>query len=252
VTRGNESLFSEDFANGSKEWSPEEGKWSVASGVYQQTDNAQPAISRMGRSAGEGDYVYTLRARKTGGTEGFLIGFNGVDANNYYWWNLGGWGNSRHAVEKSTDGIKEEVGPAVPGQIEMNKWYDIRIEVAKHKVRCILDGKLIREFTDDGFKSWQPLYASTVRDSATGDLIVKVVNTGEAAQKIQLDLDGDLKLNPEASTTVLTGKPLASNTLENPQAVKPVTSSTTVGATSKLDLPASSLTIVRMKTLKGQ
>ena len=40
------------------------------------------------------------------------------------WWNIGGWGNRRHAIE--LDGVRRR---RVDGHIETGRWYDIRIEV---------------------------------------------------------------------------------------------------------------------------
>ncbi|MFC1794918.1 hypothetical protein ACFL3Q_15190, partial [Planctomycetota bacterium] len=46
------------------------------------------------------DYEYTLEAKKTGGQEGFLILFRVKSEDDFYWCNLGGWGNARHAIER--------------------------------------------------------------------------------------------------------------------------------------------------------
>ena len=40
------------------------------------------------------DYTYSLKARKLGGAEGFLILFRVQDENAKAWWNIGGWGNT--------------------------------------------------------------------------------------------------------------------------------------------------------------
>ena len=46
------------------------------------------------------NYTLTLQARKLGGSEGFLVMFNVADSNNWFWWNIGGWTNTSHAVEQ--------------------------------------------------------------------------------------------------------------------------------------------------------
>ena len=46
------------------------------------------------------DYTYSLKARKLGGAEGFLIPFLVRDDEAKAWWNIGGWGNIRHAIER--------------------------------------------------------------------------------------------------------------------------------------------------------
>jgi len=39
------------------------------------------------------------------------------DDRNWLWWNLGGWNNTQHAIEKSEDGRKRILGEPVPARI---------------------------------------------------------------------------------------------------------------------------------------
>src|SRR4030042_302123 len=66
------------------------------------------------------DYEYTLEARKTGGQEGFLILFRVKNEEDFYWCNLGGWGNASTAIERSNKsrGRWGTVGRGVPGRRE--------------------------------------------------------------------------------------------------------------------------------------
>ena len=249
VSRGDQRLFTEDFSTAANDWVARDGRWSVAGGTYRQAAGGQPALSHITKPVAKGDYTYSLRARKTGGAEGFLIGFNVVDDDNFYWWNLGGWGNSRHVVEKCTDGSKQELGQQIQGRIEANRWYDIRIEVKDQKIRCFLDGKLMHEYDNTGFKPRQPISASTLVDSKTGDVIVKLVNVGSAVQPVVLRFGDNVKLSPEATKTVLTGDPMAVNTIDVAPRVKPVISPMRINATTKLEAPAHSLTIIRVKAV---
>ena len=54
------------------------------------------------------NYTFTVKARKLSGQEGFLILFRIGGNEERTWWNLGGWGNARHAVEMG--GIVGEAG----------------------------------------------------------------------------------------------------------------------------------------------
>ncbi len=72
------------------------------------------------------------------------------------WWNIGGWGNTKHALDHRCNGGNVLLGNDVPGRIENDRWYDIRVEVGGQKVRCYLDGKLIH---DVKYPVTQPLYA---------------------------------------------------------------------------------------------
>jgi alpha-N-arabinofuranosidase len=96
------------------------------------------------------DYEYTLEAKKTGGQEGFLILFRVGNEEDFYWCNLGGWGNASHAIERGNKGHGRWgiVGPSVRGRIERDKWYKIKIRCEGPKFDIWLDGDKIIEFTD--------------------------------------------------------------------------------------------------------
>ena len=72
------------------------GSWSVVDGAYRQSDQAV-ALSFFGDETWS-DYTLTLKARKLRGPEGFLIAF-GRKGQERNWWNIGGWGNTEHAIE---------------------------------------------------------------------------------------------------------------------------------------------------------
>ncbi|HWM06663.1 MAG TPA: alpha-L-arabinofuranosidase C-terminal domain-containing protein, partial [Actinophytocola sp.] len=88
-------LFEEDFSAGADRWTvtgPDgapRGDWQVVDGTYQQTQIIEDARSVAG-DAGWSNYTVDLTARKTAGTEGFLIMFAVRGTGDYYWWNLGG------------------------------------------------------------------------------------------------------------------------------------------------------------------
>ncbi len=85
------------------------------------------------------DYGLRVKATKKSGREGFLIAFGVPSTGTHYWWNLGGWGNTRSAVEKSVDGGKQtlvENGTT----IETGRTYDLRIQGRAARSRCTSTG----------------------------------------------------------------------------------------------------------------
>ena len=144
VTKNGRRLFASDFSQGAKEWKPVVGKWSVIDGALQQSGEGTALRAFAGDSLWT-DYTYTLKARKLAGSEGFLILFSVKDADNYTWWNIGGWGNTKHAIESTEDGGKAIVGRETPGSVETGRWYDIKIELNGQHIRCYLDGKLVHD-----------------------------------------------------------------------------------------------------------
>ncbi len=112
VTRGNETLYSCDFADGTQGWKLLSGDWTTQDGHLRQNSGADNVRAIVGDKTWN-DYTYSLKARKLGGAEGFLILFRVQHENAKSWWNIGGWGNVRHALEM--DGVVSE---GVPGRIE--------------------------------------------------------------------------------------------------------------------------------------
>ena len=95
------------------------------------------------------DYEFTLQAKKDGGSEGFLILFR-ANGENFYWCNLGGWGNTLHAIEKGTPGVRWGVfGSQISGSIETGRWYDIRIRCDGNHFQVWVDGNELFNFTDN-------------------------------------------------------------------------------------------------------
>ena len=237
-------LYSQDFQNGAPDFAPGAGIWSANNGVYSQTSGEQPAQSFVGDPAWT-DYTVTLRARKTGGAEGFLIPVRVRNAENYLWWNVGGWGDVRSRFQRMESGSSSEIGSNSPFQVESNRWYDLKIEVSGNQLRAYADGKLINEATD---AAPSPFYAASSRDSKSGDIILKVVNFSDAPAAMTINLPGAQGLGDTATAQVLTGLPGDQNSIENPTKVAPQTVTLT-GVAPKFDhtFPAYSVTVVRFK-----
>ena len=66
-------------------WTAKTGRWRVEGDVYCQTHSVADCRS-FAAGADWGDYVYEVKARKTGGSEGFLIIFRAKDHDHFYWW----------------------------------------------------------------------------------------------------------------------------------------------------------------------
>jgi len=239
VTRGGETLFTCDFADGTKGWRLHGGDWAVENGALQQK-SLDDNIRAFAGDKSWGDYTYSLKARKLGGAEGFLISFLVKDEEAKAWWNIGGWGNVRHAIE--AEGF---AGNDVEGSIETGRWYDIRVEVKGPTVKCFLDGKLIH---DVSFQATKPLYATASLAKRAGEVILKVVNVSTEDQETDLQLLGG-KIRPTATAMVLSSdKPEDENTLEQPTKVKPVTSRLdNASASFRHTFPANSVTVLRLK-----
>jgi alpha-L-arabinofuranosidase len=239
VTRGDKTLFACDFASGTKGWRLHGGDWAVKAGALQQKALAENVRAFAGDKSWN-NYTYSLKARKLGGAEGFLIPFLIQNEGAKVWWNIGGWGNTRHGIEM--EGI---TGDDVPGSIETGRWYDIRIETQGANVKCFLDGKLIH---DVSFQTTKPLFAVASLAKRANEVILKVVNVSTVDQETDLRLEGG-NSRPTATAIVLASDhPEDENTLDQPTRVKPVTLTLNhAGAAFRHTFPANSVTVLRLK-----
>jgi alpha-L-arabinofuranosidase len=92
------------------------------------------------------------------------------------------------------------------------------------------------------------VHANAVRDEKAGEIILKVVNAGDAPTTVQINLDGVSKVAPEASTTVLSGSLSDVNTVGQADKLKPLETKITLpGKSFPHEFPAHSFTVLRVK-----
>jgi len=97
----------------------------------------------------------------------------------------------------------------------------------------------------DGLANGKRLAVSSVRDSHSGDLIVKIVNGEDSAQPLRLDLQG-WSGQPQAELSVLSGKADTVDSWDHPTAAIPKTSAIKVGSPFEYNAPAESLSVIRL------
>ena len=126
------TLFESDFSQDRVDleaagWETAGGSWSVVDGALRQTAGG-PNVRAVAGDPAWSDYTLTLQAKKLGGNEGFLILFHSPNAESPTWWNIGGWGNTAHAIQGG-----DFTEHRLPGSVETGRWYDIRIDAARRQ-----------------------------------------------------------------------------------------------------------------------
>lgn len=224
-------------------WTALSGSFELKEGRYAQTDvETEPAISLSSKTFDDDTITYTLRARKTGGREGFLIVFGRGEDKSNFWWNIAGWGNTQHALQYGTEN-NVSIVTQTPGRIENNRWYDIKVVLGNGKVKCYLDNQLIHDYD---LPRPRPAITAAL-DKASGEIIVKLVNPTPEVFDSVVQLQGTKNVHAEAKRILLTGDRNAHNSFGNPDAVKPIVDTTSVGTSFKCTLPAMSVQFIRIK-----
>lgn len=219
------------------------GEWTVEGSTVSQKGYGEGLIDLVDKEVDTKDYTFKTRARKDGGNEGFLIVFNYLDENNYSWVNFGGWGNSQHAIEQVVDGAKLQ-SDFKPGRVETGRWYDVTVQQHGDSVKVWLDNELVFDTKLKQNKSFG-VFSSATLDELTGDVIVKIANTGKQNTTAKINLD---RKAGEATVIRLAANGHSENTIEHPTNVTPYEEALSPEDKSvEVEIPANSLNIVRIK-----
>ena len=246
VASGSQILFTDNFSGTASQWTVSSGTWAVTGGVYAQTGADAPAMATAQMGAVWQNDTITVRARKTGGAEGFLIGFGVQDLNNYYWWNVGGWGNGLTGIERVNSGSKTLLASRADA-ITTGQWYSLKIVLNNRRIMCYRDNVLFHDVVDSA-EAASPLYVSTSKVASSGDFIIKAVNTGDQSLAGTINLDNATFSSIQASEEVLASASATdSNSLAQPQRVATVTRSLgTVGPVFQHTFPQYSVSVIRL------
>jgi alpha-L-arabinofuranosidase len=238
VSAEGRTLFESDFSKGLDGWKTTGGDWSAVNGALRQSATGENVRALTGDPSWK-DYTLTLRARKLGGEEGFLVLFETMKLDAPTWWNLGGWGNTEHGLQGALPEFH------VPGSIETGRWYDIKIELRHGRVMAYLDGKLIQQAEH---KPVPTLFSVAGRSG--GDIVLDVVNVSSQPQETRINLEGAFHLAEAAQETVLTSRSADDeNSLGEPPKVAPMTRAIAVAGSNFAGVfPPNSLTMIRLKT----
>lgn len=221
-----------DFAK----WRPRTGNWTISDGVYRQSDLAHDRWSYFGD--GYRDTTVTLKARKIRGAEGFVVSVGNADGRRVHF-NVGGWNNTLHGLEAA--------GPLkqVRGSVETDRWYDVKVQTIGRRVLCYLDGKLI---FDETLKRVDTVLAISGVERKSGDIIVKLLNTGSEDASVDIALKG-AKVNGGTAINLGAPDPGAENSYREPLKIVPVSTRLNVsGTTLSQRVAPYTLTILRLKT----
>lgn len=215
-------LLNSDFETGAPGWDLTRGHWEVKDGALRQTSRADDRAAVFELPGGATEGVLSFRARRLAGEEGFLVRFP-CGAAGQGEWNLGGWGNTSHGLTAAGANAAMQAG-----SIDLNRWYDVRIEVKEGRVAGYLDGTLVQEARVRA-PQVQTLYAVAGRADSAGEWVIFVANPADVPVRAELDPGVVPFTDTRAGIwTWLGGDAEAANTFEQPTKVSPRTEATEV------------------------
>jgi alpha-L-arabinofuranosidase len=225
------------------DWNNNIGTWTISNDALTQSNTALENCTSINQTVLPDTYTYTLTATKTSGSEGFLIIFNYIDANNYCWWNIGGWANTKHGIEQCENGSKSTL-TSVNGTLTTGKAYNIKIEISGTQAKCYLDNALLHEVSLPVQRS---IYTAASIDDETGLLYVKLINPNSIAHTASLHIaNADIVSAEGILLTASSGE--IENTLANPEQVVPQNISISFsGNTVDYSVPAFSANILKFQ-----
>jgi alpha-L-arabinofuranosidase len=231
-----------------------------AEGFGAKAEFKDEKIDRNGES-----YTYSVRARKISGDGGLIIRFAMQDGGgSYLAWYLGvrhrastllvwgGGGNQdvpAYQLETSFGGAlssDSRRGGQVEGAIDLDRWYDVKIQVEGRRVHCYLDGKEIHNLEVPA--NLGPSVYGAAGRTAKGEIVLRLVNVSPLKQNISIDLAGASAKGYTAAATYLTSKNLDDeNSLAEPTRVAPVEHQLpSVGSRFQYEVEGNSFTVLKL------
>ncbi|MCD8390563.1 MAG: carbohydrate binding domain-containing protein [Firmicutes bacterium] len=219
------------------------GEWSEDNGAYRQADGEAIAAELFLNNNCENDTVYSLKARKISGKEGFRIIFGARDNGDYYFWEIGGWNNDVSSVNKMIDGTSACITVGGSVSVETGREYKIDITVNANHFKCYLDGKLMHDFEEPRAEV-RPLYYTA---GVSGDeVVLKAANLRGDDYETQITLD---RAAASVSVTEMTSDDLdAENSFDEPKKLVPAEREIKINGESFVyTFPKNSVTVLKIK-----
>lgn len=221
------------------DWSFPRGAWKIADSSISQTAEGAQQLAVL-KNHSFSTYTLTLKARRTGGVNAFMIPFAVLDSNTYLRAHIGSYWNSHCVFESVTNGY--EVAGITDqkklSSLENGRWYDVKLAVGKDTVKCFLNDTLIMQYVPP-----QKFFSIAGKDK-NGDIIVKAVNGYGVSVLADLKLEtGGRRVVSISSLSADAG---AENSMGAPLQFVP---EMVTGDSMKVLLKPNSVNVIRIKEL---
>jgi alpha-L-arabinofuranosidase len=244
-------LLQADLGKDASGWKASGGQWTTQDAAIRPATENSTGFATIG-DTGWTDYTFTCKARKISGREGFMLLFHVHDADNYVWWNVGGWGNTQCGFEGTDEGNRDPFGSKIDLSVDENRWYDLKVEVEGHHFRAYLDGKLINDATEDAAPGRVPVFAQASYIKASGEVVLKLVNASSETVDAAINLRGAGEVSPAGRAILLSGTaPTDVNTVQQLTRIAPQeTAISDASASFHRSVPPFSVSVLRLKAVR--
>ncbi len=215
----NKLVLSEDFANLERWETPGIGQWKTENGVLKQTDTTRGPISLFLKEKVKSGRV-TVKARRVGGSEGFLMFFHADGPERFMFCNYGAAQNHFSAIQGTpSNGIATRGGGDIQGPIDNERWYDISLILTNNSAEALLDGKRVSKLEADVMPAF---FASSGYQKKDSTVVVKATNYNATPLVASIQLAGVTSVAASGQHIVIRAdKPEAENTLDSPNRIVP-------------------------------
>lgn len=231
-----------------------DGDWEIKDGKLTQKATELP-YHELGASAFFGDkewsnYTYSFEATKLEGAEGFYIPFLIQDEANCFYWNIGGWDNTKSALQRIENGVKTGLLPGTVSDftVETGVTYNIRIVVEGTNIKGYIDDAL--QFSYDAESDCNAeAYQVVSTDEETGDIIIKLVNITASDRVFAVDVSG-AEIETKADVAQVAGDSLNNDNILGAKEDCIMESFSVDGFSEKFNytVPQYSATVIRLHT----
>jgi alpha-L-arabinofuranosidase len=210
---------SDDFANLEQWDGPGIGQWQVEDGVLKQTDSSRGPTSLFLKQPLQTGRI-TVKARRVGGNEGFLMFFHADGPERFMFCNYGAAGNQFSAIQGTpADGIAISGGGDLQGPIEDNRWYDISLVVTKNSAEMFLDGKRVSRVEANALPDF---FAASGYRRADGTVVVRATNYGAEPRNTTIRIAGAKQIAANGQHVIIRAdQPTDENSLDKPDLIAP-------------------------------
>lgn len=200
---------------------PASGTWAVRDGVLRQTDKAANPAMLLRRDVELKTGRITFKARRTGGSEGFLLFFNARGLDNFMFANFGAAGNTFTAIQDRGErtGGTLRPGQHTPGPIEDRRWHEVALVVGADHAELLMDG---RKVADCRIENPPDFFANAGYDEKAGCVVLKASNYHQLPRVMEISLTGVSQVGAAGEHRFMTSAdPYAENSLEHPLRLVP-------------------------------